>query len=244
MSSCVSSVIPARAGIHASRKVIVILRETSRIGTKASNACPRVRKARTTSTPARRQGLASRVTSRPGAVAQPREAKPIVGSTPSAASSSPPWRILVSVRLTPRQWLRVYRDISSHDGSGEHGDAPPAHSQRGERSGATSTPGGQGAGGTTPRRGSVSAACNARIGLALPCPLTGQVKGYPFGVAIPDGRAVCGAILGGSGEEPGPASAQRGCNRGTPRETVAEVLHKLVCFCPRAEHLEVRIPAT
>jgi mRNA interferase MazF len=39
------------------------------------------------------------------------------------------------------------------------------------------------------------AAYNGRVGLALLCPITSQVKGYPFEVAIPDGLAVSGVIL-------------------------------------------------
>lgn len=39
------------------------------------------------------------------------------------------------------------------------------------------------------------AAYNGRTGLALLCPLTGQVKGYPFEVAIPDDLPVSGVVL-------------------------------------------------
>ena len=39
------------------------------------------------------------------------------------------------------------------------------------------------------------AAYNGRVGLALLCPVTGQLKGYPFEVAIPDGLGVTGVIL-------------------------------------------------
>src|SRR5512145_1900578 len=38
-------------------------------------------------------------------------------------------------------------------------------------------------------------AYNGKVGLALLCPVTSQVKGYPFEVAIPDGLAVNGVIL-------------------------------------------------
>ena len=38
-------------------------------------------------------------------------------------------------------------------------------------------------------------AYNGRVGLAILCPITSQVKGYPFEVRIPDGLAVGGAIL-------------------------------------------------
>ena len=39
------------------------------------------------------------------------------------------------------------------------------------------------------------AAYNGRVGLAILCPITSQVKGYPFEVRIPDGLPVRGAIL-------------------------------------------------
>lgn len=36
---------------------------------------------------------------------------------------------------------------------------------------------------------------NSRVGLALLCPVTTQIKGYPFEVEIPKGLSVTGAIL-------------------------------------------------
>ena len=36
---------------------------------------------------------------------------------------------------------------------------------------------------------------NARSGLALACPVTSQVKGYPFEVAVPAGVAATGVVL-------------------------------------------------
>jgi mRNA interferase MazF len=38
-------------------------------------------------------------------------------------------------------------------------------------------------------------AYNGKVGLALLCPVTSQVKGYPFEVAIPEGLPVSGVIL-------------------------------------------------
>ena len=38
-------------------------------------------------------------------------------------------------------------------------------------------------------------AYNRKVGLALFCPITSQVKGYPFEVIIPQGLKVSGAIL-------------------------------------------------
>jgi len=39
------------------------------------------------------------------------------------------------------------------------------------------------------------AAYNGKVGLAILCPITSQVKGYPFEVLIPDGLEIGGAIL-------------------------------------------------
>lgn len=36
---------------------------------------------------------------------------------------------------------------------------------------------------------------NAKAGLALVCPVTSQVKGYPWEVRIPDGLAISGVVL-------------------------------------------------
>lgn len=38
-------------------------------------------------------------------------------------------------------------------------------------------------------------AYNEKVGLALLCPVTSHVKGYPFEVAIPAGRKIGGAVL-------------------------------------------------
>ena len=39
------------------------------------------------------------------------------------------------------------------------------------------------------------AAYNGKVGLALLCPITSQVKGYPFEVSIPAGIEVSGVVL-------------------------------------------------
>lgn len=38
-------------------------------------------------------------------------------------------------------------------------------------------------------------AYNGKVGLALLCPITSQIKGYPFEVLIPDGLPINGAVL-------------------------------------------------
>ena len=36
---------------------------------------------------------------------------------------------------------------------------------------------------------------NGKVGLALFCPITSKIKGYPFEVELPDGTAVSGVVL-------------------------------------------------
>lgn len=38
-------------------------------------------------------------------------------------------------------------------------------------------------------------AYNGKVGLAILCPITSQIKNYPFEVIIPDGLKISGAIL-------------------------------------------------
>lgn len=38
-------------------------------------------------------------------------------------------------------------------------------------------------------------AYNGKVGLAVMCPITSRVKGYPFEVRLPPGLAVSGAVL-------------------------------------------------
>ncbi len=39
------------------------------------------------------------------------------------------------------------------------------------------------------------AAYNGKVGLAICCPITSQIKGYPFEARIPEGLAVGGVVL-------------------------------------------------
>ena len=39
------------------------------------------------------------------------------------------------------------------------------------------------------------ASYNKKVGLALICPITSQVKGYPFEVKIPDNQSIGGVVL-------------------------------------------------
>jgi mRNA interferase MazF len=71
------------------------------------------------------------------------------------------------------------------------------------------------------------AAYNEKIGLALLCPITSQVKGYPFEVAIPKGLSVSGVILADQIKNLDWKSreAEFGCD--APHEVVNLVLEKL-----------------
>ncbi|MBA4373186.1 MAG: mRNA-degrading endonuclease [Thermodesulfovibrio sp.] len=71
------------------------------------------------------------------------------------------------------------------------------------------------------------AAYNGKIGLALMCPITGQVKGYPFEVVIPQGLDVSGVILSDQIKSLDWRSrnAEFCCN--APHEVVSLVLEKL-----------------
>ena len=70
-------------------------------------------------------------------------------------------------------------------------------------------------------------AYNEKIGLALLCPITSQVKGYPFEVALPKGLNVSGVILADQIKSLDWKSreAEFGCD--APHETVSLVFEKI-----------------
>jgi mRNA interferase MazF len=69
---------------------------------------------------------------------------------------------------------------------------------------------------------------NGKTGLAILCPVTNQVKGYPFEVLIPAGLPVAGAILSDQVKSLDwrARNAELVCT--LPTETISEVLQKLV----------------
>jgi mRNA interferase MazF len=71
------------------------------------------------------------------------------------------------------------------------------------------------------------AAYNDRVGLAILCPITSRVKGYPFEVLIPEGMEIQGAILSDQVKSLDwrARRAELGCT--LPPRTVEEVLRKL-----------------
>ena len=68
---------------------------------------------------------------------------------------------------------------------------------------------------------------NGKVGLAIFCPITSQIKGYPFEVLIAAGLPVAGAILSDQlkGLDWGARNAELICT--LPTETISEVLQKL-----------------
>jgi len=71
------------------------------------------------------------------------------------------------------------------------------------------------------------AAYNGKVGLAILCPITRQVKGYPFEVQIPRGLAVGGVILADQVKSLDWRAREAELAGRLPVATVVEVLQKL-----------------
>src|SRR5215211_5711072 len=67
-------------------------------------------------------------------------------------------------------------------------------------------------------------AYNGRVGLALLCPITGQVKGYPFEVELPKGLAVAGVVLADQVKSLDWRARKAAHICATPEDVVARVL--------------------
>jgi mRNA interferase MazF len=70
-------------------------------------------------------------------------------------------------------------------------------------------------------------AYNARVGLAIMCPITSQIKGYPFEVQLCAGTPVTGVVLADQVESLDWQARAAEYMCALPEETVAEVLRKL-----------------
>ncbi len=68
---------------------------------------------------------------------------------------------------------------------------------------------------------------NGKVGLAILCPLTNQIKGYPFEVLIPPGLSITGAILADQVKNLDWRARNVELICSLPRRTVVEVLQKL-----------------
>lgn len=69
---------------------------------------------------------------------------------------------------------------------------------------------------------------NSKVGLAILCPITNQIKGYPFEVLLPVGLSIAGAILSDQVKSLDwrARNAELICT--LPTETISDVLQKLV----------------
>ena len=68
---------------------------------------------------------------------------------------------------------------------------------------------------------------NSKVGLALLCPVTSQVKGYPFEVIIPEGLPINGAILSDQVKSLDwkARNAEKACS--LPEESIRKVLQRV-----------------
>jgi mRNA interferase MazF len=71
-------------------------------------------------------------------------------------------------------------------------------------------------------------AYNGKVGLALFCPITSQVKGYPFEVVLPSGLPVSGSVLSDQIKSLDwrTRQAKRVCS--APSEVIYDVLAKIL----------------
>jgi len=68
---------------------------------------------------------------------------------------------------------------------------------------------------------------NARVGLALMCPITSRVKGYPFEVVLPDHLEISGVVLADQIKSLDWKARNAQVAATAPGEITAEVLGKL-----------------
>lgn len=70
-------------------------------------------------------------------------------------------------------------------------------------------------------------AYNSKVGLALFCPVTSQVKGYPFEVRLPEGHLISGVVLADQVKRLDWKARRATFCCALPTATVQEVLNKL-----------------
>ena len=71
------------------------------------------------------------------------------------------------------------------------------------------------------------AAYNRKVGLSVLCPITSQIKGYPFEVAVPDGLGITGVILADQLKSMDWRRRNATVIARLPSETIGEVLRKV-----------------
>ncbi len=77
------------------------------------------------------------------------------------------------------------------------------------------------------------AAYNGKVGLAILCLITSQVKGYPFEVLIPDGLEISGAILSDQVKSLDWKARKAEFSCKIPSTTFNEVVQKLSTLIPQ-----------
>jgi mRNA interferase MazF len=73
---------------------------------------------------------------------------------------------------------------------------------------------------------------NRKVSLAILCPITSQIKGYPFEVLIPDGLQISGAILSDQIKNLDWKARQAKFICKIPQPAMDEVLQKLYTILP------------
>ncbi|MBI4288871.1 MAG: endoribonuclease MazF [Chloroflexi bacterium] len=68
---------------------------------------------------------------------------------------------------------------------------------------------------------------NGKVGLAILCPITNQIKGYPFEVLVPSGLPVSGAILSDQVKSLDWRVREADLICRLPENTMAEIVQKL-----------------
>ena len=68
---------------------------------------------------------------------------------------------------------------------------------------------------------------NRKVGLAILCPITSQVKGYPFEVAVPGGLPVQGVVLSDQAKSLDWRARQAELACSIPPESTAAVLQRI-----------------
>jgi mRNA interferase MazF len=74
------------------------------------------------------------------------------------------------------------------------------------------------------------AAYNGKVGLAILCPITSQVKGYPFEVRVPEGQQVSGVVLADQVKSLDWSVRRAEFLERVPDAVVSEVLKKLAAL--------------
>jgi mRNA interferase MazF len=76
------------------------------------------------------------------------------------------------------------------------------------------------------------ASYNRRTGLLLACPVTSQVKGYPFEVALPPESSVSGVVLSDQIKSADWRARQAAFICELPEATIADIVAKLSALLP------------